>query len=55
VREGEPFRRGAWVLLAQAIEHGNEHRTQVCAILGAHGLPVPDLDVWTYDVALQAE
>lgn len=55
VRDGEPFRLGAWVLLAQAIEHGNEHRTQVCAILGAHGLPVPDLDVWAYDDALQAE
>lgn len=54
VRDGEPFRLGAWVLLAQAIEHGTEHRTQVCAILGAHGLPVPDLDVWAYDDALAA-
>jgi hypothetical protein len=26
----------------------------VCTILGAHGLPVPDLDVWAYDDALAA-
>jgi uncharacterized damage-inducible protein DinB len=55
VRNGEPFRLGAWVLLAQAIEHGTEHRTQVCAILGASGIPAPDLDVWAYDDAIAAE
>jgi uncharacterized damage-inducible protein DinB len=34
--------------LAQSIHHANDHRTQVLSILGAHGLEVPDLDVWDY-------
>jgi len=36
------------LLLNQAIHHGNDHRTQICSTLGALGLDVPDIDVWTY-------
>jgi uncharacterized damage-inducible protein DinB len=36
------------LLLLQAIHHGNDHRTQICSILGANGLEVPDLDGWHY-------
>jgi uncharacterized damage-inducible protein DinB len=36
------------LLLNQAVHHGNDHRTQVCSTLGALGLEVPDIDVWTY-------
>lgn len=36
------------LLLNQALHHGNDHRTQVCSTLGALGLEVPDIDVWTY-------
>ena len=36
------------LLLLQAIHHGNDHRTQICSILGALGLDVPDLDGWSY-------
>jgi len=36
------------LLLAQAIHHGDDHRTQICSTLGALGLEVPDLDVWTF-------
>ena len=36
------------LLFLQAIHHGNDHRTQVCTILGAHGLVVPDLSGWAY-------
>jgi uncharacterized damage-inducible protein DinB len=36
------------LLLLQALHHGNDHRTQVCSALGALGLDVPDLDVWTF-------
>jgi uncharacterized damage-inducible protein DinB len=36
------------LLFLQAIHHGNDHRTHVCTILGAHGLPAPDLSGWTY-------
>ena len=38
----------ARTLVVQAIHHGNDHRTQVCTVLGALGLDVPDLDAWTY-------
>jgi len=36
------------LLLAQAIHHGDDHRTQICSTLGALGLAVPDLDVWAF-------
>ncbi len=36
------------LLLLQALHHGNDHRTQICSTLGALGLDVPDLDVWSY-------
>src|SRR5215831_15807102 len=36
------------LLFLQAIHHGNDHRTHVCTILGAHGLEVPDLSGWAY-------
>jgi uncharacterized damage-inducible protein DinB len=36
------------MLLVQAIQHGNDHRTQICSTLGALGLEVPDLDGWEY-------
>jgi len=36
------------LLFLQAIHHGNDHRTQVCTILGALGLAVPDLSGWAF-------
>jgi uncharacterized damage-inducible protein DinB len=36
------------VLNAQALHHADDHRTQICSILGAHGLEVPRLDIWAY-------
>ncbi len=36
------------LLLAQAIHHGNDHRTHICTVLGAGGHPTPELSVWTY-------
>lgn len=52
--DGEPATVRAWVLLAQAVEHATEHRQHIGTILGAHGLPTPDLDVWAYDDALES-
>lgn len=40
--------RAEALLLAQAIHHGDDHRTQICSTLGALGLEVPDLDVWAF-------
>lgn len=36
------------VVLLQALHHGNDHRTHICTILGAHGLEYGDMDVWAY-------
>ena len=40
------------MLLVQAIQHGEEHRQQVCSTLGALGLDVPDLSGWDYWIAV---
>lgn len=45
-RRGELIHRVMYP--AQAIHHGTDHRTQIGTILLHHGLPLPDLDVWTY-------
>jgi uncharacterized damage-inducible protein DinB len=42
------FRVPGAVPMAQAIHHADDHRTQILSILGARGLPVPDLGVWDY-------
>lgn len=36
------------VVMVQAIHHAAEHRGHVLSILGARGLPVPDLSMWAY-------
>jgi len=39
------------VRLAEALHHGNEHRTQLLAIFGALGVPAPRISVWDYGLA----
>jgi uncharacterized damage-inducible protein DinB len=36
------------VVFAQSIHHGDVHRAHVLSILGSHGVPVPELDLWEY-------
>ena len=43
------------VLLIQALHHGNDHRTHVCTILGHHGIPYGDMDVWAYGESIGAD
>lgn len=38
----------AGVILAQAINHANHHREQVCAILTGLGIQPPDIQAWAY-------
>jgi uncharacterized damage-inducible protein DinB len=38
----------AGIFLAQAINHANHHREQVCAILTGLGLEPPDIQAWEY-------
>lgn len=40
-----------WVLVLQAIHHGNEHRTHAGTVLFGHQVEAPDLDVWAYATA----
>jgi len=42
------YRMDAGVVLLQAVHHGNDHRTHICTILGAHGIECGDMDVWAY-------
>jgi len=39
------------VILVQAMHHGNDHRTQICTILGHHGISYGEMDVWAYGEA----
>jgi len=45
---GEAYALPVWMLLAQAITHATEHRTQVAAILTQQGIAPPTMDVWAY-------
>ena len=38
----------SWMMLAQFVHHGSDHRAHIGTILGAHGLDTPGLDVWAY-------
>ena len=38
----------AKTVFGQLIQHGNEHRAQVCTIAGAMGFEVPDLTSWRF-------
>lgn len=42
------YRLEKGIVLLQALHHGNDHRTHICTILGAHGLESGDMDVWAY-------
>lgn len=40
-----------WVVLVQAIHHGNDHRTQIGDTMRALGLEPPELAGWDYGLA----
>jgi uncharacterized damage-inducible protein DinB len=43
------------LLVAQALHHGDDHRTQICMVLSANGYEAPNLDVWSYWMDRRAE
>jgi uncharacterized damage-inducible protein DinB len=45
-RDGGDVRH--WLVMVQAIHHGNDHRTHICTILGQNGISYGDLDVWAF-------
>jgi uncharacterized damage-inducible protein DinB len=48
---GDPFEVTAGMLVAQSINHGNEHRAQVFTILTTIGIEPPELDGWAWGEA----
>ena len=50
-RDGQLMKLHLGVVLIQAMHHGNDHRTHICTILGAHDIPYGDMDVWAYGQA----
>ena len=52
VSDGQLVRLHLEVVLVQAMHHGNDHRTHICTILGAHDIPYGDMDVWAYGQAI---
>lgn len=49
--DDEIFTVNAGVFLTQTIHHANEHRAQVCSILGAVGHEPPEVSAWAYALA----
>jgi len=41
------------LVVVQAIHHGNDHRTHIYTILGSHGIPFEEIDVWGYGLVRQ--
>lgn len=38
----------AGVILAQAIHHGSDHRSQICTMLTVAGIELPDMGLWDW-------
>lgn len=45
---GDVFAVPAGIFITQAIHHANEHRAQICTILGSLELEPPDVSAWGY-------
>ena len=50
-RSGRMFTVKAGLIVAQTLNHGNEHRAQIYTILTTIGVQPPDLDGWSYGEA----
>ena len=44
----------AWAIVAQALHHGNDHRTHVGTVMMHHGLTIADIDPWDYALSVKA-
>lgn len=50
--DGTLQKMSRWVLLAQFIHHGNEHRAQLGSIFGAHGIEPPGYSAFNWGHSL---
>jgi uncharacterized damage-inducible protein DinB len=48
--DGDVFAVSGGIIITQAIHHANEHRAQICSILGSLGLEPPDVSAWGYAI-----
>jgi uncharacterized damage-inducible protein DinB len=48
LRDGQPVPVPGWIILAQVIDHGREHRTHIATILTQLGIEPPDMDGWSF-------
>lgn len=49
--DGWDFHSPLGFRLAQAIQHGTDHRSQVCTALSSFGVEPPGIDLWSYGEA----
>lgn len=52
--QGRPYDMPAYIPLFQAYHHAVEHRTNITTILATYDLPVPNLDLWSFQAAGEA-
>jgi len=52
-RDGR-YHVGPGIVLLRALHHGNDHRTHICTILGAHGIDYGEMDLWAYGESIGA-
>jgi uncharacterized damage-inducible protein DinB len=45
---GWEFHAPTGIRLAQVLQHGTDHRSQMCTVLTSLGVIPPDIDVWDY-------
>ncbi|MHB8459715.1 MAG: DinB family protein [Candidatus Limnocylindrales bacterium] len=49
--DGWDFHAPMGIRLAQVIQHGTDHRSQVCTALTSFGLTPPEIDIWSFGEA----
>jgi len=49
--EGWDFHSPVGLRLAQTIQHGTDHRSQICTALTSLGVEPPEIDLWAYGEA----
>jgi uncharacterized damage-inducible protein DinB len=51
VDEGWEFHAPLGLRLAQVVQHGTDHRSQVCTALSSLGMTPPEIDLWAFGEA----
>jgi len=49
--DGWKFHARTGLRLAQVVQHGTDHRSQVCTALSSFGLTPPEVDLWAFGEA----